>query len=398
MIARLLSLRIMVSLVSLLSLVGLLQSCAGSATELTQADPDPLPRLNLTGPDNFFGDRPRIPSPDQLHRLTPEQQRDFMDYYSHGDRADIPGHRRMADYLQEVTRDFRYDGVTLDAATTLREGRGNCLSLAILTTALARLAGVEIGYQLMDDEPVFEFNGNVISKGVHVRSVLYKPDWERPSGNVVYIRPHIKVDYFPTQRASYISNLSEQGYYAMYYRNIAAAGIADSHHDEAWWYARQALTHAPRDSEALNMLAVILRRTGQLAESEALYRYGIDHASENLSLLKNYHFLLSESGRTREARRINTRLMTMDDPSPFHWFHLAQSYYREEGYTSAIRYYREALERAPYLHQAYLGIARSYYQMGQTGNAQYALSMALDNARKVSTQSRYQEKLMALRR
>lgn len=398
MVARLFQLRIADSPLVLLSLAGLLQACAGSSLEVAPTDPDPLPQLNLTGPDNFFGARPRIPSPDQLHSLTPEQQREFIDYFSDDDRAHIPGHRRVADYLQEVTRDFRYDGVTLDAATTLREGRGDCLSLAILTTALARLAGIEIGYQLMDDEPVFEFNGNVISKGVHVRSVLYKPDWERPPGNIVYIRPRIKIDYFPTQRARYISNLSEQGYYAMYYRNIAASGIADGDHDEAWWYAREALAYVPRDSEALNMLAVILRRTGRLAESEAVYRFGIEYAGENLSLLKNYHLLLTKSGRTEEARRIKARLMTMDDPSPFHWFHLAQSYYREEDYSSAIRYYREALERAPYLHQAYLGIARSYYHMGESGNVEHALSMALENAQKVSIRSRYQEKLMALRR
>src|SRR5690606_10408357 len=108
---------------------------------------------------------------------------------------------------------------------------------------------------------------------------------------------------------------------------------------------------------------------GQLASAEAIYLYALEHASEKLSLLKNYHVLLVSSGRFADAQIIQSQLDSMDDPSPLNWFQLARSSFEAEEYRDSIRYYRRALALAPYMHEAHLGVARAYHALGETEQA-----------------------------
>jgi len=87
----------------------------------------------------------------------------------------------------------------------------------------------------------------------------------------------------------------------------------------------------------------------------------------------------------------------MDDPSPFNWYHLARNSYAEGAYEPAISYYYKALELAPYLHEARLGIALSYYAMGRVDKADTELLAAIGSANNNRSRQRYKEKLYALR-
>ncbi|HLT91005.1 MAG TPA: tetratricopeptide repeat protein [Woeseiaceae bacterium] len=371
-----------------------LAACAG-APPVEEPPPTPVHELVPADPGQF-GERPDIPTPEEIHRLDPEQRAAFLRFIKDPIRSTTPRHRRVFEYLQRITQDFHFRGDTLMAADAIAQGSGNCLSLAIVTTALARLANVEVGYQLADDDPVFEFNGNVVKKGVHVRSTLYEPDAPAQTGSFLLRRPSITIDYFPTSRGRFIRNLDEGGYLAMYYRNIAADAIEREDYRTAYWYVLESLAFAPDNSEGLNMLAVVYGRVGDFDKAEQIYVHGLERADEKLSLLKNYRSLLLRLDRHEEAREIERQLARIDDPSPYHWFQLARSAYENGEYTLAIDYYRRALEIAPYLHEGYLGLAQAYYQAGRMDRAADALKQALENAERPSTRSLYQAKLQAL--
>lgn len=211
-------------------------------------------------------------------------------------------------------------------------------------------------------------------------------------------RPGIRIDFFINNRQRFISNLDENEYLAMYFENLSAEALAEGLIDNAYWYALEALHYVPKHAPAINTMAVIQRRTGQIATAEALYRYGIAHAEEKLTLMKNYLRLLEESGREKEAQAVRLQLERMDDPSPYHWYQLARSTYENGEYREAIRYYKKALSIAPYLHEAYLGIALSHYELGQLENSQQALVSAYTEAPKLSMRNLYQAKLEWLSR
>ena len=369
----------------------------GCATPETQpAAPGVLPDF---GDSSRFGTRPVILTPEQLHRLTLEQETDFLEYFNNPSRTYIGAHQRIVRYLEKITPGFRYVNATLSAAETYATNSGNCLSLAILTTALTKLAGIKIGYQLMDDQPVFEYQGNVVRKRVHISSIVYNPDWSEVAGNTRQIgnEPAVKIDYFLALKGRYIDNLNAEEYLAMYYSNIASDAIAANDYGTAYWYLLEAVRQVPEHSVSLNMLAVINRRVGDFATAEALYRYGILHANDKLSLLKNYQALLVSVGRNAEAVSIQQQLDTMNDPSPFHWLQLARETHEAGDWDSAVRYYRRALALAPYLHEAYLGLAQSYYAEGRLRSAESALRDAAEFANKPSTRTPYEAKLATLR-
>lgn len=291
-----------------------LASCASTAPPSEEANP---PVLDLA-PERF-GTRPDIPIPAEVHHLNADQRKAFQDFLESSAAEGLGRHRQVSDYLQEVTENFHYQGETFTAAEALATRSGNCLSLAILATALARQAGVEVGYQLADDLPVFEFNGDIVKKGVHVRTVLYDPSWDAQDDAFTLRRPGVRVDYFSSELGGrYIGNLDVDEYLAMYYRNAATRALEKEDYSTAYWYAVESLVFAPDHAEALNIVAVINRRAGDPGKAEDIYRYGLARAEDKLTLLKNYRVLLLQSGRREEAREIARRLVRFTKPS---WKH-----------------------------------------------------------------------------
>ncbi len=348
-----------------------------------------------------FGPRPEIISPEELHRLTPEQEADFLAYFNHPVRANVEPYRRLYMYLEQKVGEFQYHGDTLTASQALTELRGNCLSLAMVTTALAQVAGIPIGYQLMEDQPVYEYQGSTVRKGVHVSSLVYNPQWldaAREPLKRVSLSKGYRIDYFPSLRGRFVANLEYAEYVALYYSNMAADAIAARDYGTAYWYLEEALALDHDHAPSLNMLAIVNRRMGDVAAAEAIYRYGIATAEDKLSLLKNYRVLLANAGRDAEAAQVQARLDTMEDPSPYHWLQLARESQSAGAWDEAIKYYEHALQLGPYMHEAHLGLAQAYYAAGRLQSAERALISAAEFAGREKTRTLYEAKLAALRR
>ncbi|WP_191621434.1 tetratricopeptide repeat protein [Marinihelvus fidelis] len=357
--------------------------------------PDSLrPHSAITGP---FGPKPAMPAPNELFALTDAQVDEFMAFMDGPQARQVPRHRRLYDFIEAFSQDFNYQDDTLGAGLAMTTGSGNCLSLAILTTALARVAGIEIGYQLVSDAPVYEMDGQVILKGVHVRSQLYDPAEMTPGALVIANRARIIIDYFPTGRERFVANLDERQFIAMYYRNIAAQALGDDDLGRAYWYAHESLRYAPDHEAAINTLAVAHRRIGDPMRAEELYLYGVENADNKLSLLKNYRVLLASQGRVAEARQVEARLSRMEDPSPFNWLQLARDASDEGQFDDAVRFYNRALELAPYMHEGYAGMAQAHYAAGEVEQARQAMDEAIRRTMRVSTREAYEGKLAALK-
>src|SRR5687768_5613007 len=147
----------------LLLLTSLLSACANVITPASSRVAES--ELVLPQFPNLFGSRPAIPGPDAVQQLTPEQEQKFLAYFHAPQNSAAKPHQRVANYLFENTLGLQYEGQTYTAALTLTFNKGDCLSLAVLTTALARLAAVNIRYQLVDTNPVFGLTSNLVYKG-----------------------------------------------------------------------------------------------------------------------------------------------------------------------------------------------------------------------------------------
>ncbi|HEY7774328.1 MAG TPA: hypothetical protein VIC26_14185 [Marinagarivorans sp.] len=357
----------------------------------------PLPTIDYSAPA-LFGEPIALETEASLFALTPAQRKDFLAFYNHFLRQNSPGYERVFDYLEKQTRNFEYQTKTYSAAQTLSTLRGDCMSLAVLTTALANAVDdVEIRYQLVDSSPVFYKNSNVVVKGVHVRSKLY----ERASpgnANQYFTGSSLIIDYLPDDQTRFIGNISREKFLALYYGNRAVESMANEQWREAYWYTREALNYVPHDAANINTMAVIFRRVGDIQKAEAVYRFGIAAADDQLTLLKNYRLLLRSEGRYDEAEQIAQKMADYNDPSPFGWLDAANLAYNEGNYEEAALFYRKSIDAAPYLDYGYFGLARVKYQQGELLDAKRMLIKAMEKTFKEDGRDLYQAKLLQIER
>jgi len=350
----------------------------------------------LTLDSHLFGERPSIISTAAVHELSEDQRLEFRRFLDNPDRQEELTHRRVFAYLEAITSNFSYVGETYTASEALENSAGNCLALAILTTALARQADIEVGYQLTDSFPVFESTGSLIKRGLHVRTILYDPTWVATEGILVFSRPGIRIDYFPSDSDRFISNTTESEYFAMYYRNIAVNAIEDKDLPKAYWLLLESLELSPNNPDSLNMLAIIYDRAGDTRKSEEIYKFGIQNSTRQVALLRNYGMFLRRQLRHAEADIVERRLAELDDPNPFDWIIAGQEAYKDGDFRRAIRFFKKSTELAPYLHEGHFGLAKTYFRIGNLKVAEQELVQALNYANRASTRALYEAKLAAL--
>ena len=376
--------------VSVLALLACLGGCASSP-----AVPEEVfdPRQ-----DDLFSRQASVLSIDSAHALTARQQEDFLAFYRDPRIAHVPAHKRVYNFLEKVTNNFTYQDGTFTAAVTFDQRRGNCMSLAVLTTALAKLVDVPVQYQLVDTDPVYDLARNFAVRGEHVRTHLIDPDWQAEPGEFTLRKPGVIVDYFPSGNERFVANLDEDAYAARFYLNLAVEQLGQGDLPHVYWLTVAALQRDPDNADALNMLAVIYGRQGSFETAERVYQHAIDLAPNKLGTLRNYERMLSSLNREAEARALRSRLRRLGDPSPFGWVRGARQAFARGELIDAEYFYQRAIERAPYMPELRYGLAEVLAGQGRYLQAQTELERSLDYIRGASSRQPYKAKLHWLQR
>jgi Tfp pilus assembly protein PilF len=361
----------------IISVVSLLSACVSHPRLVTETPKVELPPVPIVAHAEF-GERPDIITPDALFRLEPQQERLFYRYLDEKKSQGIARHQIVTDFLHQYISGFNFYSETLNASEAFKQQKGNCMSLAILTTALAKLAHVDVGYQIMDSTPVYSLEGNTVFTAQHARSFLYDPDFELAEGLIYFMKPMIIVDYFPTNRSNAVVRhmIDENEFISRYYRNKAADAIAQSDYINAFWLARESLELSPHNQHAINMLAIIYDKTRHTDDAENLYRYAINHTDSDIALLSNYKDFLETNHRLSEATEIQKIIDKIDQVNPFDWLKIADTELNKGNLTEALQYYSKVVDLAPYLHHGYAGQAKVEFLRGNPKRARLAFKKA----------------------
>lgn len=372
-----------------------LSACSGNSIKQHNSTPSNHPTIPFAS-DSFFSARPSIIDMDEIYTLSSHQKADFLAYFDAAENKKVKANRRIYRYLQQYVKNYSFLNKTLTAEQSIQQSQGNCLSLAILTTALANIADVETGYQLVESAPVYQKENNIILSSQHVRSLLFEPKVEQEKGIIALGRNALIVDYFPTRGSHLRRTVYLKEFTAMFYRNKAADAIIDRNYDLAYWLLRETFLHLPVDEHAVNMMAVVHENKGLKNDAENLYRYGIKYAVNKLDLLRNYQLFLKKEHRMNDAKIIKSQLASMKSSNPFDWINLAHSAFSQKKYSEARRYFKRAVKLAPYLHQAHMGVAKTEFKLGNLRLAKQAMSIAKETAFDSKTKSLYSAKIAML--
>jgi len=114
----------------------------------------------------------------------------------------------------------------------------------------------------------------------------------------------------------------------------------------------------------------------------------------NIQIIYNYMILLAKQGRYQEVDFYQNKMNSLDNPNPYLW--LEQAYQSAENPEQAEIYYKKALQNAPYLQEAYIGLAKIYYKRNNKKRAKEMVENALKWSYKKEEKQLYKRKLSLL--
>jgi Flp pilus assembly protein TadD len=290
---------------------------------------------------------------------------------------------------------LEYDAAyTRNAAETFRDRAGNCMSLVIMTAAFAKELDMTVRYQSVDME-TWSRNGDLYLLSGHVNILL----GSRMSVSDAMPERVLVVDFLPSPQADTRPThlLSEDKITAMFENNRAAEALVQGKLDDAYWWARSAVSHDPASAMPLNTLAVIYDRHGDKPKAEQVYRAALLREPENLTTLRNFETVLAALGKTDEAQAIARRLASLEPVPPFQYFHQGVAAYRGGEYNKARDLFRKEVRRAPYNDEFHFWLAATYLQLGDLDEARDELALAVESSTQGETRNRYSAKLAHLR-
>ncbi|MBV1910080.1 MAG: hypothetical protein KUG78_12320 [Kangiellaceae bacterium] len=330
-----------------------------------------------------------------VYTLSKEQRQRFLKIFNSEDYRKHSPYKRIQYYLLEEFKDFQFNPATLTATHAVSAKQGNCLSMAIVTKALADIANLDVSFELVATPPRYQKSGDFILISQHVRTLVFEHKQNSPPKSLFPRGSFIKIDYFPTSGTRRLRNVPVLEFHSMYFRNKAIEALTNDNDYLAFQYLKHSLTLNKAEPGTINMLALIHERAKRTHYAEQLYEYGLKYGGDNLELLSNYHQLLENANRTDEAKIIAKRLRKFKDPNPYKWINLGNKEFEEKDYSSAIYYYKKANKMADYLHEGYAGIARSYYSQGHLRSAKWAIKKAIEKSKNLRTRRNYEAEYLS---
>jgi len=292
---------------------------------------------------------------------------------------------------------LRYDASTTRTAAQAFDSRsGNCLSLVILTAALAHELGLQVHFQeVLTDELWSRQAGMYVSSG-HVNVTLGKP-LSRPRG--LDAASSLTIDFLPPAQAQMlrVKPLAESTVLAMFMNNRAAEAIAQNDLDQAYAWARAAIVQDPSFLSAYNTLAVVYLRHGQSDAAEASLRYLLGLMPSHTQGLSNLVLALRAQGKLEEAAATASVLRRREKVAPFEFFNLGLAALQAGDAVAARDWFRKELDRDPDYHEFHFALARAEFKLGHVQAAQRELELAIHNTPQPATLNLYSAKLAHLR-
>jgi tetratricopeptide (TPR) repeat protein len=286
---------------------------------------------------------------------------------------------------------YRGDANTI-ANNTFHSQEANCLSMSIMTYALATEAGFDVDFQeIMIPEYWTRRAGFTLLNG-HVNIKIFAP--HDPNFFVFNTRSY-QVDFDPQPSRNGLPKkvLSKQAVLSMFYNNKGADAFLQKDYVSAYAYFREALALEPNFHSAWINLGILYRLSEYFPQAEKAYQHALVIIPDSLTALENLAYLYSFMGRNEDAEKILTEVAGQRNSNPYYHVILGEQEMEEKHWDQALAHFRKALALDQGKHEVYFGLARVYFEIGELQQSERYLKLAKNNARNEYDQNRYQTKL-----
>lgn len=291
-----------------------------------------------------------------------------------------------------------YDSaMTRNAAQAFAARSGNCLSLVILTAALAKHLGLPVRYQTVYTADIWTRTGSINFLDAHVNVTL---GVKSAAGRISQIDDDGKtIDFLPPAeiQGRRTRVVTEQTIVAMYMNNRAAETLAQGEVDRAYWWARAAVVEDPTYLVAYNTLGVIYNDHGNPTQAKQVFDRVLEIEPDNLMAMSNQVSALRALGMATEAERLDRRLKKLRPFPPFHFFDLGVAAMKQREFDTAKTMFEKEIQRDAYNGEFHFWLALAYYKLGDLRKARKHLAIALENSTTTDERNLYSGKLARLK-
>jgi Tfp pilus assembly protein PilF len=369
-----------------------LAACA--AAPVAPEPPRPPPGLFE---DAAFGAPRQAPDPQAVFALSPAMRK-YVDEDIAGLLRQLGRQRGLADALHSKAHlRLEYDAeLTRTAADAFDARAGNCLSLVVMTAALAKHLELPVTFQALTGQESWSRNGDLSIVNGHVNITLAKRPLDRL--NAYDADTLLRIDFaaLPIGRGQALHVISEATVLSMFMNNRAAEYLVRGAVDDAYAHAREAVRQDPTYAAAYNTLGVVYARRGLAAAAERAYREALVRDGQHKPALQNVARLLQGQGRALEAQAFVERLAALERDPPFAHFDLGVAAARAGQYAVARDHLQRELKRDPDYHEFHFWLALSLYGLGDVAQARQHLDLAMRNSTTRREQAIYAAKLRSI--
>ncbi len=289
-----------------------------------------------------------------------------------------------------------YDSArTRNASEAFDARSGNCLSLVIMTAALAREMGLEVRFQSVVTEAAWERSGDLyffighvnLSIGPRLAGTWFagQSDWRT-------------IDFTPVRdiKRQRTHSIDEPRIVSMFMNNRAAEALAAGRLDDAYAWARAAVLQDRRFWTAYNTLGVVYQRRGAFTQAEAVFRRALAVEPGNVHVMGNLVLALQRQGRLAEAEVHAAELRRLQPVPPFALFREGQQALKAGEFRRAADLFERELDRSSDYHEFHFWLAVALFNLGETRSARQHLEKALENSTTREQTAIYSAKLQKL--
>ncbi len=295
-----------------------------------------------------------------------------------------------------------YDASTTRNAAQAFEARaGNCLSLVVMTAAMARALGLEVGFQSVHSDDVFRSEADLTLRTGHVNLTLGErgPRIPGQQATTAVARQRLVIDFLPQASAAALpaQAIDEARVLAMFMNNRAVESLLARAPATAYAWARESLRADPGFWAAYNTLGVVYQRAGHLDAAAAAFEQVLRHDPQLVAAMANLAAVRQAQGRSDEAALWTSRRLALEPYPPLHFLRLGQVALASGNYGLARQHFRRELRLQDQSHEAWLGLAQVHAALGELAEAEQALQQALAASSSGAERARYAAKLGTLR-
>jgi tetratricopeptide (TPR) repeat protein len=293
---------------------------------------------------------------------------------------------------------LEYDAeVTRTAAEAFDARAGNCLSLVVMTAALAKHLELPIQYQVLVGQESWSRSGTLTFVNGHVNISVAKRLVDRIAGSETDGALQLNFDSLPPGRGAALRVVSEATILSLFMNNRAAESLVRGDMAQAYAYAREAVSRDPGHAGGFNTLGVIYRRHGLAGPAERAFAHALSLDPGHRAALDNLALLFESQQRLAEAAPLRAALRRLEAEPPFQQFDLGREALAHGDYAAAKAHFERALKRNPDYHEFHHALAIALAGLGDSRGATQHLTAARDNSVTRQQQAIYAGKLDRLK-